>query len=104
VRPSYYLALATAIILIVAAGILLHANHLSARWDTYSAENRALASTLGLSNLALSSEARYTRHLSLADSFAAFQDVPCGLDFLPSGTFFTPAAHAGSPGGTVQGQ
>ena len=40
-----------------------------------------LVSELGLSDLALFTEARYTRHLSLADRNSAFQNSPASLDF-----------------------
>ncbi len=53
--------------------------------------NRAmLVSELGLSDLALSTEARYTRHLTLADRHSAFQDHPTSFDHFPSGSIFLP--------------
>ncbi len=52
-----------------------------------------LVSELGLSDLALSTEARYTRHLSLADRHSAFQDHPTSFDHFPSGSIFLPPLH-----------
>jgi len=49
-----------------------------------------LVSELGLSDLALSTEARYTRHLTLADRHSAFQDHPTSFDHFPSGSIFSP--------------
>ncbi len=49
-----------------------------------------LVSELGLSDLALSTEARYTRHLTLADRHSAFQDHPTSFDHFPSGSIFLP--------------
>lgn len=49
-----------------------------------------LVNELGLSDLALSTEARYTRHLTLADRHSAFQDHPTSFDHFPSGSIFLP--------------
>ncbi|HDK38157.1 MAG TPA: hypothetical protein ENG92_03990 [Thiolapillus brandeum] len=49
-----------------------------------------LVEELGLSDLALFTEARYTRHLSLADRHAAFQDHPVSFDHFPSGSIYLP--------------
>ena len=49
-----------------------------------------LVSELGLSDLALSTEARYTRRLTLADRHSAFQDHPTSFDHFPSGSIFLP--------------
>jgi hypothetical protein len=42
--------------------------------------------------LCLSTEARYTRHLSQSDWHAAFQTHPLALDHFPSGSVFAPPA------------
>jgi len=51
-----------------------------------------LVATLGLSDLCLFTEARYTRHLSQADLSTAFQDHPLSLDHFPSGSLVPPPA------------
>lgn len=45
---------------------------------------------LSLTDLALFPEARYTRHLSLADTHAPFQDHPMALEHFPAGTHTRP--------------
>jgi hypothetical protein len=45
-----------------------------------------LTTALGLSDLALMTEARYTRHPSQADTHAAFQDHPLAFDHFPTGS------------------
>jgi hypothetical protein len=47
-------------------------------------------SELGLSDLALFTEARYTRHLSLADRHSSFQNTPASFDHFPSGSLYQP--------------
>ncbi|MEN8180637.1 MAG: hypothetical protein ABFS39_18730 [Pseudomonadota bacterium] len=49
-----------------------------------------LVKKLGLSDLALFTEARYTRHLSQADLHTAFQDHPLSLEHFPSGSLISP--------------
>jgi hypothetical protein len=51
---------------------------------------RGLVAELGLTDLALFTEARYTRHLSQADRHTAFQDHPLALDHFPSGSLVPP--------------
>ena len=45
---------------------------------------------LELTDLSLFTEARYTRHLSQADLFAAFQDHPAALEHFPTGAIAGP--------------
>lgn len=51
---------------------------------------RQLVKQLGLTDLALWSEARYTRHPSQADLFTAFQDYPGAFDHFPAGSIISP--------------
>jgi hypothetical protein len=51
-----------------------------------------LVAGLGLTDLALFTEARYTRHLTQADLHSAFQDHPLALDHFPSGSLVPPPA------------
>lgn len=48
-----------------------------------------LTEALGLTDLALTTEARYTRHPTMADLTSPFQDHPASLDHFPSGSSFT---------------
>ena len=52
----------------------------------------ALVAELALSDLALFTEARYTRHLTQADLHSAFQDHPVALEHFPSGSLLPPPA------------
>lgn len=49
-------------------------------------QRRQLVSSLDLTDLALFTEARYTRNASQADLHSAFQDHPLALDHFPSGS------------------
>jgi hypothetical protein len=64
--------------------------------------SRNLAAQLGLTDLALFTEARYGRHLSLADLHSAFQDAPMAMEHFPSGSLLTPPR--GFPWGALHGE
>ncbi len=51
---------------------------------------RQLVKQLGLTDLSIWSEARYTRHPSQADLFTAFQDYPGAFDHFPAGSIVGP--------------
>ncbi len=57
-----------------------------------------LAGDLGLTDLAIWTEARYTRHPALADRFSPFQDHPGALEHFPAGSVLPPPPHLGRPG------
>jgi len=62
---------------------------------------RQLVRALALTDLAIWTEARYTRHPSQADFFSPFQDCPSSLEHFPAGSVVAPPARerpgAGSP-------
>ena len=60
---------------------------------------QALVGTLELTDLAIWTEARYTRHPTQADLFSAFQDLPSSLEHFPAGSIVPPAGVAGVTSG-----
>jgi hypothetical protein len=66
------------------------AAHLRGARATALAESCALAAQLGLTDLSLFTEARYTRNPSQADLNSAFQDHPFGFEHFPSGSLMPP--------------
>ncbi|GAB6193607.1 hypothetical protein [Desulfocastanea catecholica] len=59
---------------------------------------RALVSRLGLTDPAIWTEARYTRHPSQTDFFTAFQDFPGSPDHFPAGSLIAPVQQIFSGG------
>lgn len=64
----------------------------------------SLTHELGLTDLVLVTEARYLRHIAIADRHSAFQDHPLALEHFPSGAAIgvplhlrAPAVPGGSP-------
>jgi hypothetical protein len=57
--------------------------------------NRGVVEGLRLTDLALFTEARYTRNPSQADLHSAFQDHPVSMEHFPSGSFGRGGSAAG---------
>ncbi|MCB2183365.1 MAG: hypothetical protein KQH63_15130 [Desulfobulbaceae bacterium] len=53
-------------------------------------DKRQIVRYLGLTDLSIWTEARYTRHPSQSDFFTPFQDFPCSLEHFPAGSIVTP--------------
>lgn len=83
-------------ILLLSAGLalclamLLHARSSAADRRDEQLERARLVRTLGLTDLCLFTEARYTRHPAMADLHAPFQDHPFAFEHFPSGSLVTP--------------
>lgn len=60
------------------------------REQTELPANLALVRRLGLTDLAVWTEARYTRHPSQSDHFTPFQDFPSSLEHFPAGSILAP--------------
>jgi hypothetical protein len=58
---------------------------------------RTLVKSLSLTDPALFTEARYTRHLSQSDRHAPFQDHPMAFEHFPSGSLVTPPSPEDRP-------
>ncbi|KAB2934154.1 MAG: hypothetical protein F9K25_04775 [Candidatus Contendobacter sp.] len=64
-----------------------------AAWRSQRADDaasRALVRELGLTDLSLFTEARYTRHPTQADRHSPFQDHPAALEHFPTGSLMPP--------------
>ena len=56
-------------------------------------EKRLIVERLGLTDLCLFTDARYTRNPAMADRSSPFQDNPMSLDYFPSGSVLPPPPH-----------
>jgi len=61
-------------------------------------EEKKLVNALGITDLCLFTEARYTRHPSQSDFHSAFQDHPMALEHFPSGSLVSPPDRFKDPG------
>jgi hypothetical protein len=69
---------------------LLHPHFNAEYYKKSLTEKKQLVQKLGLTDLCLFTEARYTRHLSQADLFSAFQNHPMSFEHFPSGSLTLP--------------
>lgn len=94
-RSTAFLGL---ILLLAVLGVLagLDATRRARGAEARFAANRVLAGWFALTDLCLVTDARYTRHPSLADRHSPFQDYPLALEHFPSGSLVLPPAHLGS--------
>ena len=85
----FILFIAVTVFLLV--GLLFYGQRTANNKGTFElAGKRQLVHILGLTDLALCSEARYTRHPSQADLFSAFQDFPAAFEHFPTGSMISP--------------
>lgn len=98
-RPS---ALAALLVVLLSGGFVW--TQFESRPSPPSPQQRAavaLTRELGLTDLVLVTEARYLRHLSLADRHSAFQDHPLAFEHFPSGAVLGVPAHLRVPDASV---
>jgi len=72
-------------------GVLAHSSWAQRQATLQPNPTVAMVQALHLTDLALFTEARYTRHLSQADAFSAFQDGPTALEHFPAGSLVLPS-------------
>ncbi len=90
-KSSFALILAGIGVLLI--GLMFTHARLQRQTDLASIEAVAgVVANLELTDLALFTEARYTRHPSQADLHSAFQDHPVALEHFPTGSIAGPPA------------
>lgn len=81
-----FLAVSSILLLLVFA----HAGYRQRADAVVLRQKAEMVRTLGLTDICLFTEARYTRHPSQSDIHTPFQDSPTGLEYFPSGTIVMP--------------
>jgi len=94
-RPATPVLSALAALLALAGVEGAHARLTAPREAALLADEAQLVRALGLTDLALFTEARYTRHPALADLATAFQDNPLSFEHFPSGSLIAPPENFG---------
>ena len=90
-RPALYLTIVLLIICLADLGLVLHGA--ARRRDDQAAvgARRIVVSALGLTDLCVATEARYTRHPAVSDPLVPFMDHPGAIEHFPSGSFWAPS-------------
>ncbi|MER2538689.1 MAG: hypothetical protein ABTQ26_05555 [Azonexus sp.] len=96
-RPSTLAFMMLALLGVLVVLIFAHSWQLTVTDQSRLLANRALVTQLGLTDLSLFSESRYTRHPSQADLHSALQDHPGAFDHFPTGSLISPPAHLNKP-------
>ncbi len=81
-----------AVILLLMGLMFIHAYVQQKADGPFIKEVAGVVHNLELTDLCLFTEARYTRHLSQADLYSAFQDHPLSLEHFPAGSIAGPPA------------
>ncbi len=89
-RPAGHLLLWLFVLGVVDTGLLFHALQGRAQQRAEAPLLRLATAELGLTDLCVATEARYTRHPAVSDGMVPFMDHPAGLEHFPSGSFFAP--------------
>lgn len=92
-RPSGVAFAAFAVGSLALLATFVDAGRLASARAAGRAETAALAAKLGLTDLALFTEARYTRHPTQADLHSALQDHPLAFEHFPTGSLVMPRPH-----------
>ena len=95
IKSRLFIVVTLAEILLVA---LLFMYSFTVRQGSFRSELKAkkeLVGRLGLTDFAIWTEARYTRHPSQADFFSPFQDFPSSFEHFPAGSIIAPVIAVG---------
>ena len=91
-RPCLVFLLFLGLLLLVDSSLILHRHVQKERATAEAGVLRITVAALGLTDLSLATEARYTRHPAVSDPIAPFIDHPGCLEHFPTGSFWAKPA------------
>lgn len=89
-RPALIFVILIALLLVLDGALLVDGLSRRKVEATTLAQLEVLTGALGLTDLAVSTEARYTRHPAVSDPVAPFMDHPGTIEHFPTGAFWLP--------------
>jgi hypothetical protein len=87
-RPAVWLALLLLGLATLDAGFYQQSRRERLRWQDERPRVAIVTAALGLTDLCLATEARYTRNPAVSDPLAPFMDHPGSLEHFPTGSFW----------------
>jgi hypothetical protein len=93
VRPSHLLFLLLTALLFIDGGLYLYRENSLARQTAAEQMQIIVTAGLGLTDLCVATEARYTRHPAISDRAVIRMDHPGAIDHFPTGSFWAPPEH-----------
>ena len=92
-RPALVFSLLLCLLLALDGALFVDGLSRRKAEDTTLAQLEVATSALGLTDLAVATEARYTRHPAVSDPMAPFMDHPGAIEHFPTGAFWLPPQH-----------
>lgn len=89
-RPAHILAGLLLVLALINSGLYVYARHARSRQESALAVQAIATAGLGLSDLCIATEARYTRHPAASDHVVPFMDHPGAIEHFPTGSFWAP--------------
>jgi len=87
-RPSHTLFIFLFLLIVIDAVLYIHAQRLGHDLKDDQALQAIAVAGLGLTDLCVATEARYTRHPAVSDPVAPFMDHPGAIEHFPTGSFW----------------
>jgi hypothetical protein len=87
-RPSHILLIFLLLLVVIDATLYLHARRLALDLKDDQAIQAIAVAGLGITDLCVATEARYTRHPAVTDPMAPFMDHPGAIEHFPTGSFW----------------
>jgi len=89
-RPSLVFAMLLTLLLALDGALFIDGQNRRRVQDATLAQLEVTTNALGLTDLAVATEARYTRHPAASDPIAPFMDHPGAIEHFPTGAFWRP--------------
>ncbi len=89
-RPALVFSLLLCLLLALDGALFIDGLSRRKAEDAALAQLEVATSALGLTDLAVATEARYTRHPAVSDPMAPFMDHPGAIEHFPTGAFWLP--------------
>ena len=87
-RPLHILLIIILFLFFVDTSLFIHSKRLKEALLSDEEIQKIAVAGLGLSDLSVATEARYTRHPAVSDPMAPFMDHPGALEHFPTGSFW----------------
>lgn len=97
-RPLHYLVLVLVCFFILNCILFASRTVRLARQHDNAEMYDVVTAALGLTDLCVATEARYTRHPAVSDPIAPFMDHPGAIEHFPTGSFWVPPSNILQPG------
>ena len=88
-RPSHILLIIILLFVFLDSSLFIHSQKLKEDLQSDQEIQKIAVAGLGLTDLCVATEARYTRHPAVSDPMAPFMDHPGALEHFPTGSFWT---------------